>query len=66
MSIVGQASAGHQVDRVLAEHVKSIVGNERILFWFEASSLLNILGNAAAALLGIGRWLQVSRLGAET
>ena len=52
---------------VLAEHVKNIVGNERILFWFEAlTRLLNILGNATAALLGIGRWLQVSRLGAET
>ena len=48
-------------DPVLAEHVKDIVGNERILFWFEALSLLGVLGNAAAALLSTGRWLQVSK-----
>ena len=49
-------------DTVLAEHVKDIVGNERILFWFEAMSLLGVLsGNAAAALLSAGRWLQVSK-----
>ena len=48
-------------DPVLAEHVKDIVGNERILFWFEALSLLGVLGNAAATLLSAGRWLQVSK-----
>ena len=48
-------------DPLLAEHVKDIVGNERILFWFEALSLLGALGNAASALLSAGRWLQVSK-----
>ena len=48
-------------DPLLAEHVKDIVGNERILFWFEALSLLGALGNAASALLSAGRWLQVIR-----
>jgi len=47
-------------DPVLADHVKEIVGNERILFWFEVLSLLGVLGNAAPALLSAGRWLQVS------
>ena len=48
-------------DPVLAEHVKDILGNEKILFWFEALSLLCELGSAAAALSSTGRWLQVSR-----
>ena len=48
-------------DPVLAEHVKDIVGNERILFWFEALSLLGVHGSATAALLSAGRWLQVSK-----
>ena len=48
-------------DPVLAEHVKDIVGNERILYWFEAMSLLGVFSNAAAALLSAGRWLQVSK-----
>ena len=48
-------------DPVLAEHVKDIVGNERILFWFEALSLLGVFSDAAAALLSAGRWLQVSQ-----
>ena len=48
-------------DPLLAEHVKDIVGNERILFWFEAMSLLGVFSNAAAALLSAGRWLQVSK-----
>jgi len=48
-------------DPVLAEHVKDIVGNERILFWFEALSLLGLLGNSVPAFLSVGRWLQVSK-----
>ena len=48
-------------DLALAEHVKDVIGNERILFWFEALSLLGVLGNAAVALLSVGRWLQVSK-----
>ncbi|KIM58957.1 hypothetical protein SCLCIDRAFT_127030 [Scleroderma citrinum Foug A] len=32
-----------------------------MLFWFEAMSLLGILGNAAFALSNVVRWLQVSR-----
>ena len=48
-------------DPALAEHVKDIVGNERILFWFETLSLLGVLGNAAAALSSTERWLQVSK-----
>ncbi|KAL4071250.1 hypothetical protein V8B97DRAFT_436951 [Scleroderma yunnanense] len=45
-------------DASLARHVKDILGNGRILFWFEALSLLGVLGNAAAALSSAGRWLQ--------
>ena len=37
------------------------MGNERILYWFEAMSLLGVFSNAAAALLSAGRWLQVSK-----
>jgi len=48
-------------DPILAEYVKDILGNERILFWLEAMSLLGVLGNAAAALSYAVRWLQVSR-----
>ena len=48
-------------DPVLAEHVKNIVGNEKILFWFEALSLLDELGSAAAALSSVEKWLQVSK-----
>ncbi|KAL4062780.1 WD40-repeat-containing domain protein [Scleroderma yunnanense] len=46
-------------DDVLARHVKDILGNERILFWFEVLSLLGGLHNAVFALLSVGRWLQV-------
>ena len=53
---------GTKFDPVLAEHVKDIVGNERIPFWFEGLSLLGVLGNAAAALLSTESWLQVSSL----
>jgi len=49
-------------DPELAEHVKDILGNERILFWFEALSLLGVLGNAAPALSSASEWSQVSRL----
>ena len=48
-------------DPALAELVKNILGNEWILFWFEAMSLLGVLGSAAPALLTAGRWLQVSK-----
>ena len=48
-------------DAVLAGHVKDLVGSEKMLFWFEAMSLLGILGNAAFALSNVVRWLQVSR-----
>ena len=48
-------------DPVLAEHVKDIVGNEKVLFWLEALSLLDELGNAATALSSVGKWLQVSK-----
>ncbi|KIM63729.1 hypothetical protein SCLCIDRAFT_116601, partial [Scleroderma citrinum Foug A] len=47
-------------DCVLAEHVKDIVRNERVLFWFEALSLLGVLGNAAVALGRAEKWLQVN------
>ncbi|KAL4062785.1 hypothetical protein V8B97DRAFT_2091404 [Scleroderma yunnanense] len=46
-------------DDVLARHLKDILGNEKILFWFEALSLLGVLHNAVFALLSVGRWLQV-------
>ena len=48
-------------DPVLAEHVKDILGNEKILFWFEVLSLLHELANAATALSSVGRWFQVSK-----
>jgi len=49
-------------DPDLAGHVKDILGNERILFWFEVWSLLGVLGNAAPALsTSVARWSQVSR-----
>ena len=47
-------------DPVIAGHVKDLLGNEKILFWFEALSLLGVLGNAVGALSSAGRWLQVS------
>ena len=49
-------------DPVLAGHVGDLLGSEKILFWFEAMSLLGILGNAAFALSYVARWLQVSRI----
>ena len=48
-------------DPVIAEHVRDLLGSEKILFWFEAMSLLGVLGNAAFALSYAVRWLQVSR-----
>ncbi|KIM65457.1 hypothetical protein SCLCIDRAFT_97925, partial [Scleroderma citrinum Foug A] len=51
-------------DHVLAGHVRCILQNEKILFWFEALSLLGVLGDAAVALSYTVRWLQVSRLDA--
>ncbi|KAL4066459.1 WD40-repeat-containing domain protein [Scleroderma yunnanense] len=45
-------------DTALAGHVMDILGNEKILFWFETLSLLGVLDNAAPALLSAGRWLQ--------
>jgi len=48
-------------DPVLAGYVRDLLGSEKILFWFEAMSLLGVLGNAAAALAYAVRWLQVSR-----
>ena len=48
-------------DPDLAWHVKGILGNKRILFWFEVLSLLGVLGNAAPALSSVARWSQVSR-----
>ena len=50
-----------QFDPILAGHVRDLLGSEKILFWFEAMSLLGILGNAAFALSYAVRWLQVSR-----
>jgi len=47
-------------DPRLAGHVKDILGNERILFWFEVLSLLGVLGNAVYALSSAARWCQVS------
>ena len=48
-------------DPALAEHVKDILEDEKMLFWFEALSLLGVLGNAVAALSSVARWLQVSK-----
>ena len=48
-------------DPVLAGHVKDLVGSEKMMFWFEAMSLLGTLGNAAFALSCAVRWLEVSR-----
>jgi len=48
-------------DPTLAGHVKNILGNERILFWFEVLSLLGVLGNAVYALSSAARWSQVSK-----
>jgi len=47
-------------DPRLAGHVKDILGNERILFWFEVLSLLGVLGNAVYALSSAAKWSQVS------
>jgi len=47
-------------DPTLAGHMKNILGNERILFWFEVLSLLGVLGNAVYALSSAARWSQVS------
>jgi len=49
-----------EFDPELAGYVKDILGNERILFWFEVLSLLGVLGNAAPALSSVARWSQVS------
>ena len=49
-------------DHVIAGHVRNLLGSEKILFWFEAMSLLGILGNAVLALSYVVSWLQVSRL----
>ncbi|KIM50554.1 hypothetical protein SCLCIDRAFT_797416, partial [Scleroderma citrinum Foug A] len=46
-------------DPVLARHVKDLVGSEKMMFWFEAMSLLGTLGNAAIALSCAVGWLQV-------
>ena len=48
-------------DPDLAEHVRDLLGSEKMLFWFEAMSLLGVLGNAAPALSYAVGWLQVSR-----
>ena len=48
-------------DPELAGHVKDILGNERILFWFEILSLLGVLGNGVHALSSAARWCQVSQ-----
>ena len=48
-------------DPELAGHVKDILGNERILFWFEILSLLGVLGKGVHALSGVARWSQVSQ-----
>ena len=48
-------------DPVLAGHLRDLLGSEKMMFWFEAMSLLGILGNAALALSYATRWLQVSR-----
>ena len=48
-------------DPELAVHVKDILGNERILFWFEILSLLGVLGNSVHAFSGVARWTQVSQ-----
>ncbi|KAL4081810.1 WD40-repeat-containing domain protein [Scleroderma yunnanense] len=45
-------------DTVLAGYVMDILGNKKILFWFETLSLLGVLGNAVPALSNAGRWLQ--------
>jgi len=47
-------------DPTIAGHVKGILGNERMLFWFEVLSLLGVLGNAVYALSSAARWSQVS------
>jgi len=47
-------------DPRLAGHMKDILGNERILFWFEVLSLLGVFGNAVYALSSAARWCQVS------
>ena len=48
-------------DPVLAGLVRDLLGSEKMLFWFEAMCLLDILGTAALALSYAARWLQVSR-----
>ena len=48
-------------DPELAGHVKDILGNKRILFWFEILSLLGVLGKGVHALSGVARWSQVSQ-----
>ncbi|KIM60025.1 hypothetical protein SCLCIDRAFT_1185303, partial [Scleroderma citrinum Foug A] len=48
-------------DPELAGHVRDILGNERILYWFEILSLLGVLGNGVHALSGAARWSQVSQ-----
>ncbi|KIK26417.1 hypothetical protein PISMIDRAFT_95013 [Pisolithus microcarpus 441] len=45
-------------DSMLVELVKTLVGSEKIIFWFEALSLLNGLGHGISALASTITWLQ--------
>lgn len=42
----------------LATYMKEIIGSTKILYWFEALSLLGVLGNAAVGLASTIRWLK--------
>ena len=56
----GTHVAATSVERPLVEEVKAFFDDERLLFWLEVTSLLNILGSSVATLSCIADWLTVS------
>jgi len=56
----GTHVAATSVERPLVEEVKAFFDDERLLFWLEAVSLLNVLGGSVATLSCTADWLTVS------
>jgi len=48
------------VERLLVEEVKAFFDHDRLLFWLEVVSLLNVIGDAVAILSCMSDWLTVS------
>jgi len=46
----------------LAAEVRAFFNHERLLFWFEALSLLNAMNTCAGSLSSVIRWVMVSRM----